>query len=155
MNILKFLPYFGRHHLFFNQSHECSILIIMFFPYFSFLLFYYTIDWLIGKISDNRLPGSSQSQLESPMHSFVYSSGYCCMWRSRMQGVTFADTLFVLSKPAYFDSATTDQLLTISLRDFVLIKHTAVSMSYRNSGWIRQTILKLNSVKTSHFMEEI
>ena len=76
-------------------------------------------------------------------NSFVYSSGYCHRWRSRMHMKTLADSLFVLCKLAYFVSATTEQFLIISPRNFVPIKRTPVSISYRNSSWICYTIRKI------------
>ena len=81
--------------------------------------------------------------------------GYCHRWRLCMQVKRLADSLFVLCKLAYFDSATTEQLLIISPWNFVPIKKTHVFMSYQNSGWIRVTILEINAVKTSHFIKEI
>ena len=74
-------------------------------------------------------------------------------WHSCTQVKTLADYLFVLCKLTYFDSATTEQLLIISPLNFV--PEDIVFMSYRNSGCIRLTILKINAIETSHFIKEM
>ena len=58
-------------------------------------------------------------------HSFVYRR-----WRSHVQVKISADPLFVVCKLPYFDSTTTEQLLIISLQNFVSIKKTPVIMSW-------------------------
>ena len=59
--------------------------------------------------------------------------GTACRWHLHMQVKTLTNSLLVLSKLAYFDSATTEQLLIISPLNFVPVKKSPVFMSYWNS----------------------
>ena len=63
------------------------------------------------------------------MYYFVYSSGYCRRWRSRMQVKILADSLFNLCKLSYFVS--TSHHITSK---FCTNKEDTCFMSYRNSG---------------------
>ena len=64
------------------------------------------------------------------MYSFVYTSGHCRRWRSRMEVKIMAGSLFVHCKIAYFYSVTAEKWLIVSLPNFVTIRRTYFSISW-------------------------
>ena len=62
-------------------------------------------------------------------HSFVYTSGHCRRWRSRMEVKIMAGSLFVHCKIADFYALTAEKWLIVSLPNFVTIRSTHFSIS--------------------------
>ena len=87
-------------------------------------------------------------------HSFVYTSGHCRRWRSRMEVKIMAGSLFVHCKIAYFYSVTADKWLIVSLPNFVTIRRTHFSVSCKIFSWIRLTELKIHAVEFCDFIKD-
>ena len=80
-------------------------------------------------------------------NSFVYTSGHCRRWRSRMEVKILAGSLFVHCKIAYFYSVTAEKWLIVSLPNFVTIRRTHFSISCKIFSWIRSTKLKIHAME--------
>ena len=88
------------------------------------------------------------------LHSFVYTSGHCRRWRSRMEVKIMAGSLFVHCKISYFYSVTVDKWLIVSLPNFVTIRRTHFSVSCKIFSWIRSTKLKIHAVEFCDFIKD-
>ena len=88
------------------------------------------------------------------LNSFVYTSGHCHRWRSRMEVKIMAGSLFVHCKIAYFYSVTADKWLIVSLPNFVTIRRTHFSVSCKIFSWIRSTKLKIHAVEFCDFIKD-
>ena len=87
-------------------------------------------------------------------HSFVYTSGHCRRWRSRMEVKIMAGSLFVHCKIAYFYSVTAEKWLIVSLPNFVTIRRTHFSISCKIFSWIRSTKLKIDAMEFCDFIKD-
>ena len=87
-------------------------------------------------------------------NSFVYTSGHCRRWRSRMEVKIMAGSLFVHCKIAYFYSAAAEKWLIVSLRNFVTIRRTHFSISCKIFSWIRSTKLKIHAMEFCDFIKD-
>ena len=87
-------------------------------------------------------------------HSFVYTSGHCCRWRSRMEVKIMAGSLFVHCKIAYFYSVTAEKWLIVSLPNFVMIRKTHLSIPCKIFSWIRTTKLKIHAMEFCDFIKD-
>ena len=88
------------------------------------------------------------------IHSFVYTSGHCRRWRSRMEVKIMAVSLFVHCKIAYFYSVTAEKWLIVSLPNFVTIRRTHFSVSCKIFSWIRLTKLKIHAMEFCDFIKD-
>ena len=86
--------------------------------------------------------------------SFVYTTGHCRRWRSRMEVKVMAGSLFVHWKIAYFYSVTAEKWLTVSLPNFVTIRRTHFSIWCRIFSWIRSTKLKIQAMEFCDFIKD-
>ena len=86
-------------------------------------------------------------------NSFVYTSGHCRRWRSRMEVKIMAGSLFVHCKIAYFYSVTAEEWLIVSLPNFVTIR-THFSISCKIFSWIRSTKLKIHAMEFCDFIKD-
>ena len=87
-------------------------------------------------------------------HSFVYTSGHCRRWRSRMEVKIMTGSLFVHRKIAYFYSLTAEKWLVESLPNFVTIRRTHLSISCKIFSWIRTTKLKIHAMEFCDFIKD-
>ena len=87
-------------------------------------------------------------------YSFVYTSGHCRRWRSRMEVKIMAGSLFVHCKIAYFYSVTAEKWLIVSLPNFVTIRRTHFSISCKIFSWIRLTKLKIHAMEICDFIKD-
>ena len=87
-------------------------------------------------------------------YSFVYTSGHCRRWRSRMEVKIMAVSLFVHCKIAYFYSVTAEKWLIVSLPNFVTIRMTHFSVSCKIFSWIRLTKLKIHAMEFCDFIKD-
>ena len=87
-------------------------------------------------------------------HSFVYTSGHCRRWRSRMEVYIMVGSLFVHCKIAYFYSVTAAKWLIVSLPNFVTIKRTHFYISCQIFSWIRSTKLKILAMEFCDFIKD-
>ena len=87
-------------------------------------------------------------------NSFVYTSGHCRRWRSRMEVKIMAGSLFVHCKIAYFYSVTADKWLIVSLPNFVTIRRTHFSVSCKIFSWILSTKLRIHAVEFCDFIKD-
>ena len=87
-------------------------------------------------------------------YSFVYTSGHCRRWRSRMEVKIMAGSLFVHCKIAYFYSVTAEKWLIVSLPNFVTIRRTHFSISCKIFSWIRSTKLKIHAMEFCDFIKD-
>ena len=87
-------------------------------------------------------------------YSFVYTSGHCRRWRSRMEVKIMSGTLFVHCKIAYFYSVTAEKWLVISLPNFVMIRMTHLPLSCKIFSWIRTTKLKIHAMEFCDFIKD-
>ena len=85
-------------------------------------------------------------------HSFVYTSGHCRRWRSRMEVKIMAGSLFVHCKIVYIYSVTAEKWLVVSLPNFVTIRRTHLSISCKIFSWIRTTKLKIYAMEFCDFI---
>ena len=90
----------------------------------------------------------------SVMNSFVYTSGHCRRWRSRMEVKIMAVSLFVHCKIAYFYSVTTEKWLVVSLPNFVTIRRTRLSISCKIFSWICTTKHKIHAMEFCDFIKD-
>ena len=90
----------------------------------------------------------------SCMNSFVYTSGQCRRWRSRMGVKIMAGSLFVHCKIVYFYSVTAEKWLIVSLPNFVTIRRTHFSISCKIFSWIRSTKLKTHAIEFCDFIKD-
>ena len=88
------------------------------------------------------------------IYSFVYTSGHCHRWRSRMEVKIMARSLFVHCKIAYFYSMTAEKSLIVSLPNFVTIRRTHLSISCKIFSWIRTTTLKIHAMEFCDFIKD-
>ena len=88
------------------------------------------------------------------IYSFVYTSGHCRRWRSRMEVKIMAGSLFVHCKIAYFYSVTAEKWLIVSLPNFVTIRRTYFSISCKIFSWIRSTRLKIHAMEFCDFIKD-
>ena len=88
------------------------------------------------------------------LNSFVYTSGHCRRWRSRMEVKIMAGSLFVHCKIAYFYSVTAEKWLIVSLPNFVTIRRTHFSISCKIFSWIRSTKLKIHAMEFCDFIKD-
>ena len=86
--------------------------------------------------------------------SFVYTSGHCRRWCSRMEVKIMAGSLFVHCKIAYFYSVTAGKSLIVSLPNFVTIGRTHFSISCKIFSWIRLTKLKIHAMEFCDFIKD-
>ena len=86
--------------------------------------------------------------------SFVYTSGHCRRWRSRMEVKIMAGSLFVHCKIAYFYSVTAEKWRIVSLPNFVTIRRTHFSISCKIFSWIRSTKLKIHAMEFCDFIKD-
>ena len=98
--------------------------------------------------------GSPKSFLGYPNHSFVYTSGHCRRWRSRMEVKIMAGSLFVHCKIVYFYSVIAEKWLVVSLPNFVTIRGTHLSISCKIFNWIRTTKLKIYAMEFCDFIKD-
>ena len=87
-------------------------------------------------------------------HSFVYTSGHCRRWRSRMEVKIMAGSLFVHCKIAYSYSVAAEKWLIVSLPNFVTIRRTHFSISCKILSWIRSTKLKIHAMEFCDFIKD-
>ena len=87
-------------------------------------------------------------------HSFVYTSGHCRRWRSRMEVKIMAGSLFVHCKIAYFYSVTAEKWLIVSLPNFVTIRRIHFHISCKIFSWICSTKLKIHAMEFSDFIKD-
>ena len=87
-------------------------------------------------------------------HSFVYTSGHCRRWRSRMEVKIMAGSLFVHCKIAYFYMVTAEKWLIVSLPNFVTMRRTHFSISCKIFSWIRSTKLKIQAIEFCDFIKD-
>ena len=88
------------------------------------------------------------------LHSFVYTSGHCRRWRSRMEVKIMAGSLFVHCKIAYLYSVTAEKWLNVSLPNFVTIRRTHFSIACKIFSWIRSTKLKIHAMEFCDFIKD-
>ena len=88
------------------------------------------------------------------LNSFVYTSGHCRRWRSRMEVKIMAGSLFVHCKIAYFYSVTAEKWLIVSLPNFVTIRRTHFSISCKIFSWIPSTKLKIHAMEFCDFIKD-
>ena len=88
------------------------------------------------------------------LHSFVYTSGHCRRWRSRMEVKIMAGSLFVHCKIAYFYSVAAEKWLIVSLPNFVTIRRTHFSISCKIFSWICLTKLKIHAMEFCDFIKD-
>ena len=93
-------------------------------------------------------------QMLDGANSFVYTSGHCRRWRSRMEVKIMAGSVFVHCKIAYFYSVTTEKSLVVSLPNFVTIRRTHFSISCKIFSWIRSTKLKIHAMEFCDFIKD-
>ena len=86
--------------------------------------------------------------------SFVYTSGHCCRWRSRMEVKIMAGSLFVHCKIAFFYSVTVEKWLIVSLPNFVTIRRTHFSISCKIFSWIRSKKLKIHAMVFCDYIKD-
>ena len=91
---------------------------------------------------------------EIHLYSFVYTSGHCRRWRSRMEVKIMAGSLFVHCKIAYFYSVTAEKWLVVSLPNFVMIRMTHLPISCKIFSWIRTTKRKIHAMEFCNFMKD-
>ena len=118
---------------------------------FSLLMF---IIFLYFFNSRGRVPLAGNSLRAEKSHSFVYTSGHCRRWRSRMEVKIMAGSLFVHCKIAYFYSVTAEKWLIVSLPNFVTIRSTHFSISCKIFSWIRSTKLKIHAMEFCDFIKD-
>ena len=87
-------------------------------------------------------------------HSFVYTSGHCCRWRSRLEVKIMAGSLFVHCKIAYLYSVTAEKCLVVSLPNFVTIRRTHLPISCKIFSWISTTKLKIHAMEFCDFIKD-
>ena len=87
-------------------------------------------------------------------NSFVYTSGHCRRWRSRMEVKIMAGSLFVHCKIAYIYLVTAEKWLVISLPNFVMIRMTHLPISCKIFSWIRTTKLKIHAMEFCDFIKD-
>ena len=87
-------------------------------------------------------------------HSFVYTSGHCRRWRSRMEVKIMAGSLFVHCKIAYFYSVTAEKWLIVSLPNFVTMRRTHFSISCKIFSWICSMKLKMHAMEFCDFIKD-
>ena len=87
-------------------------------------------------------------------HSFVYTSGHCHRWRSRMEVKIMAGSLFVHCKIVYFYSVIAEKWLVVSLPNFVTIRGTHLSISCKIFNWICTTKLKIYAMEFCYFIKD-
>ena len=104
--------------------------------------------WALLKVSPSWDPHAVTS------NSFVYTSGHCRRWRSRMEVKIMAGSLFVHCKIAYFYSVTAEKWLIVSLPNFVTIRRTHFSISCKIFSWIRSTKLKIHAMEFCDFIKD-
>ena len=88
------------------------------------------------------------------LYSFVYTSGHCCRWRSRLEVKIMAGSLFVHCKIAYLYSVTAEKCLVISLPNFVTIRRTHLPISCKIFSWISTTKLKIHAMEFCDFIKD-
>ena len=88
------------------------------------------------------------------IYSFVYTSGHCRRWRSRMEVKIMAGSLFVHCKIAYFYSVTTKKWLVVSLPNFLTMRKTHLSKSCKIFSSIRTTKLKIHAIEFCDFIKD-
>ena len=91
---------------------------------------------------------------DTEFHSFVYTSGHCRRWRSRMEVKIMAGSLFVHCKIAYFYSVTTKKWLVVSLPNFLTMRKTHLSKSCKIFSSIRTTKLKIHAIEFCDFIKD-
>ena len=114
----------------------------------------YNITWnydiaVIHILIYSLVPGRSECN-----YSFVYTSGHCRRWRSRMEVKIMSGSLFVHCKIAYFYSVTAEKWLIVSLPNFVTIIRTHFSISCKIFSWIRWTKLKIHAMEFCDFIKD-
>ena len=87
-------------------------------------------------------------------YSFVYTSGHCRRWRSRMEVKIMAVSLFVHCKIAYFYSVTAEKWLVVLLPNFVTIRRTRLSISCKIFSWICTTKHKIHAMEFCDFIKD-
>ena len=87
-------------------------------------------------------------------YSFVYTSGHCRRWRSRMEVKIMAGSLFVHCKIVYFYSVIAEKWLVGSLPNFVTIRGTHLSISCKIFNWIPTTKLKIYAMEFCDFIKD-
>ena len=98
--------------------------------------------------------GDARSFNGAGTYSFVYTSGHCRRWRSRMEVKIMAGSLFVHGKIAYFYKVTAEKWLVVSLPNFVTIRRTHFSISCKIFSWIRLTKLKIHAMEFCDFIKD-
>ena len=88
------------------------------------------------------------------LNSFIYTSGHCCRWHSRIKVKIVAGSLFVHCKIAYFYSVTAEKWLVLSLPNFVTLRKTILSILCKSIGWIWTTKLKIHAMEFSDFTKD-
>ena len=115
----------------------------------------YFVENYIGRAVFSSFFNQSVPKLQDKKHnSFVYTSGHCRRWRSRMEVKIMAGSLFVHCKTAYFYSVTAAKWLIVSLPNFVTIRRTLFSISYQFCSWIRSTKLKIHAIEFYDFIKD-
>ena len=84
-------------------------------------------------------------------YSFIYTSGHCRRWHSRMEVQIVAGSLFVHCKIAYFHSGTAEKWLVVSIPNFLTMRKTPLSISCKIFSWIRSTKLKIHPIDILRF----
>ena len=88
------------------------------------------------------------------LYSFVYTSGHCRRWRSRMEVKIMAVSLFVHCKIAYFYLVTAEKWLIVSLSNFVTIRRTHLSISSKIFSCIHSTKLEIHAMEFCDFIKD-
>ena len=85
---------------------------------------------------------------------FVYTSGHCRRWRSRMEVKIMTRSFFAHCKIVYFYSVTADKWHVVSLPNFVKIRRTHLSISCKIFSWIRTMKLKIYAMEFCNFIKD-
>ena len=110
---------------------------------------------VVGRFSKHYKPCLFSIGDDFILHSFVYTSGHCRRWRSRMEVKIMAGSLFVHCKIAYFYSVTTKKWLVVSLPNFLTMRKTHLSKSCKIFSSIRTTKLKIHAIEFCDFIKDI
>ena len=110
--------------------------------------------WSYGKPEIENVQNHKILFWQGTLYSFVYTSGHCRRWRSRMEVKIMAGSLFVHCKIAYFYSVTTKKWLVVSLPNFLTMRKTYLSISCKIFGSIHTTKLKIHAIEFCEFIKD-
>ena len=107
-------------------------------------------SWRAGK---GKIPGRNPS-VWLWQYSFVYTSGHCRRWRSRMEVKIVPVSLFVHCKIAYFYLVTAEKWLVVLLLNFLTMRKALLSILREIFSWIRTTKLKIQAIEFCDFITD-